>query len=321
MKQIVTADIGGTHARFALATLDGRRVTDLRNLVTLKTAEHESFRAALLEFQRQSGADSEDLAVSFAGPVGGDTLKLTNNSWVINPATLDQELGVHRCMIVNDFGAVAHAVACVSEGQFRRLSGPRRPLPVDGIISIVGPGTGLGVAILSRNGDQYEVIETEAGHVDFAPIDSEEDRILMELRGHFDRVSVERIASGPGLSNLYRVLSQIIRRPRTLSGEQEIWDAALSGTDELAVAALDRFCSVLGSFAGDCALSQGAAAVVIAGGIGLRIADHLPKSDFSARFVAKGRFKARMATTPVKIVTYPEPGLLGAATAFARQYH
>ena len=320
MKQIVTSDIGGTHARFALATLEGGRVTELRNRVTLKTDEHESFEAALVEFQRRSGAGYADLAISFAGPVGHDKLKLTNNAWVISPATLGQELGVDRCTIVNDFGAVAHAVACLSEEQFLRLSGPRSPLPADGIISIVGPGTGLGVAILSRNADRYEVIETEAGHVDFAPIDGAEDRILMELRGQFGRVSVERIASGPGLWNLYQVLGSINGRPLTLSSEQEVWDAALAGTDELALAALDRFCSVLGSFAGDCALSQGAAAVVIAGGIGLRIADYLPKSGFRDRFVAKGRFEGRMATIPVKIVAYPEPGLLGAAAAFARDH-
>lgn len=320
MKQILTSDIGGTHARFALATLEGGRVTELRNRVTLKTDEHESFKAALVEFQRRSGAEYADLAISFAGPVGRDELKLTNNAWVISPATLGRELGIDRCTIVNDFGAVAHAVACLSEKQFLRLSGPRSPLPVDGIISIVGPGTGLGVALLWRNADRYEVIETEAGHVDFAPIDGAEDRILMELREHFGRVSVERIASGPGLWNLYQVLRSINGRPLTLSSEQEVWDAALAGTDELALAALDRFCSVLGSFAGDCALSQGAAAVVIAGGIGLRIADYLPKSGFRDRFVAKGRFEARMAKIPVKIVAYPEPGLLGAAAAFARDH-
>jgi glucokinase len=321
VRTIAAADIGGTHARFALAQIDGGRVMSLDEPVKLHTSEHGSFQLAWQEFGRRKGINlPAELAIAFAGPVGGEVLKLTNNPWVIRPKLMKERLGVDRFTIVNDFGAVAYAVATLPDEDFRAICGPDRPLPHEGIISIVGPGTGLGVAALLKKPDHYEVIETEGGHVDFAPLDKLEDRILTELRRNFRRVSVERVASGRGLWNLYEALGAIEKQPLTFHDEKELWAAAAAGTDSLANAALDRLCLTLGAVAGDMALAQGAVAVVIAGGVGLRLADHLPNSGFRDRFIAKGRFERRMDDMPVKLITYPEPGLFGAAAAFAREY-
>lgn len=321
MRTIVVADVGGTHARFALAQIDDKRVHSLGEPVKLKTADHGSFQLAWEEFGRREKVDlPSELALSFAGPVGGEVLKLTNNPWVIRPALMKERLGVDRFTIVNDFGAVGYAVATLSDEYFRHVCGPEGPLPSAGVISIVGPGTGLGVAAVLRKSDHYDIIETEGGHVDFAPLDTLEDQILIELRRNFRRVSVERIASGRGLSNLYEALGAIEGKAVTFRDDKELWTAALEGKDSLANAALDRFCLTLGSVAGDMALAQGAVAVVIAGGIGLRVADYLPRSGFRDRFIAKGRFERRMDDMPVKLITYPEPGLFGAAAAFAREH-
>src|SRR5689334_6151946 len=320
MRRIAVADVGGTHARFALAEIDEGRVLSVDEPIKLHTSEHGSFQLAWQEFGRRKNIElPTELAIAFAGPVGGEVLKLTNNPWVIRPYLMKERLGVDRFTIVNDFGAVAHAVANLPEEEFWRICGPDTPLPKEGVITIVGPGTGLGVAALLRKSDAYEVIETEGGHVDFAPLDKLEDRILTLLRRNFRRVSVERIASGQGLWNLYEALGAIEKQPLTFHDEKELWAAALAGTDGLANAALDRLCLTLGSVAGDMALAQGANAVVIAGGVGLRLADYLPKSGFRDRFIAKGRFERRMDEMPVKLITYPEPGLFGAAAAFARE--
>ena len=320
-RRIAVADVGGTHARFALAEIDGTRVLDLSSEVTLKTSEHGSFQLAWQEFGRRAGIDLPDaLAIAFAGPVGGEVLKLTNNPWVIRPALIRERLGVDHYTIVNDFGAVAHAVATLGESNFLHLFGPRTELPTDGVISIVGPGTGLGVAVLLRKASGYEVIETEGGHVDFAPLDVLEDRILIELRRSFRRVSIERIASGRGLWNLYEALGAIEGHGLKFHDEKELWAAALEGSDSLANAALDRLCLTLGAVAGDLALAQGAGSVVIAGGVGLRLADYLPRSGFRDRFIAKGRFERRMDEMPVKLITHPQPGLIGAAAAFAKEH-
>jgi glucokinase len=321
MRPIVTADIGGTHARFAIATIDAGRVAGLGEPVTLNAGDHASFQTAWEEFERRSGsALPGELAMAFAGPVGGEVLKLTNNPWVINPARLREELGVGRLLVVNDFGAVAHAVATLGDEDFEDVCGPGEPLPAAGLISVVGPGTGLGVAALLRREDGYEVIETEGGHIDFAPLDSLEDQILAHLRKSFRRVSVERLVSGRGLMNLYEALGAIEGRPLAIRDDKALWAAALAGEDSLAVAALDRLCLSFGAVAGDIALAQGAAALVIGGGLGARLAGHLPKSGFRDRFIAKGRFERRMASLPVKLIRHPNPGLFGAAAAFARAY-
>lgn len=321
-RTIAVADIGGTHARFALAEIDGGKVVSLGEPVVMKTADHASFQLAWQDFcGRNPGPEPDAIGIAFAGPVGGDVLKLTNNPWVIRPALMQEKLGVTQFKIVNDFGAVAHAVAQLGDEHFLHLCGPEGPLPETGLTSIVGPGTGLGVAqLLKLPAHEYHVIETEGGHVDFAPLDALEDQILQSLRRVYRRVSVERIACGSGLFNIYNALAAIEGKAVAHVDDKALWAAALDGSDPLAGAALDRFFLSLGAVAGDQALAHGANAVVIAGGLGYRIRDRFAKSGFADRFIAKGRFERRMEAIPVKLVSYPEPGLYGAAAAFAKEF-
>lgn len=320
-KQIVTADIGGTHARFALASIAGGRVVAVDRQLTLRTGDHASLQGAWENFGRHIG-DSlpREVAIAFAGPVESNSLKLTNNPWVIQRDRIEADLDVDRHLIVNDFGAIGHAVAGLDRSAFIHLCGDDRPLPEEGVISIIGPGTGLGVAALIKRAGDYHVIETEGGHIDFAPLDPVEDHILTHLRDRFRRVSVERLVAGAGLANIAAVLASIEQSPLVHSEEKALWTAALDRSDTLSVTALERFCLIFGAVAGDIALAQGANAMVIAGGLGLRLKDYLPLSGFAERFVAKGRFERRMAALPVKLISHPEPGLFGAATAFARAY-
>jgi glucokinase len=320
--EIVTADIGGTHARFALADVANGGVTNLGEAVTFKTAEHASLHTAWESFGRKLGrALPRAAAIAVACPVTGETLELTNNPWIIRPARIGEKLGVDRFTLINDFGAVGHAVVRVGDEHFRHLCGPDVPLPHKGVISVVGPGSGLGVAHVLRSESRDHVIETEGGHIDYAPVDTIEDTILSRLRRRFGRVSTERIVSGPGLANIYEALAAIDGSAVQISDDKALWSAGLSGEDSLAVAALNRFCLILGSVAGNIALAHGAKAMVIAGGLGLRIADILPRSGFSGRFTAKGRFEPMMSALPVKIITHPQPGLLGAAAAFVQEHN
>lgn len=316
--KIVTADIGGTHARFALAEIAGGRVTHLGSETTLKCAEYASLQTAWEAFATHIGAPLPRAAgIALACPIQGDVLQMTNNPWIIRPALIGEKLGLDAHVLVNDFAAVGYAVASVGPGHLRHVSGPDDPLPSDGMISIIGPGTGLGVGAVLRSDVQSHVISTEGGHTDFAPLDSLEDQILAHLRKRHRRVSVERVVSGPGLMAIYEVLAELEGRAIVHHDDKALWTAAIAGTDSLAAAALDRFCLSLGAVAGDIALAQGGQAVVIAGGIGARLADRLALSGFTQRFIAKGRFEAMMARMPVKLITHPQPGLLGAAAAFA----
>jgi len=140
------------------------------------------------------------------------------------------------------------------------------------------------------------------------------------LRRSFRRVSIERLVSGSGLVNIYNALAAVEGRAVAPAEDKALWTAALEGSDPLAAAALDRFCLSLGAIAGDLALAHGANGVVIAGGIGWRLRQYLHLSGFKERFVAKGRFERRMENIPVKLITHPQPGLFGAAVAFAREH-
>jgi glucokinase len=318
---IVAVDIGGTHARFAIAHIANGRVTSLGEATTLKTAEHASLQTAWEDFAaRQGGSLPRAAAIAVASPIRGDVIKLTNNPWIIRPALIEEKLGVDAFALVNDFEAVGHAVAQAGEEHFIHLTGPDAPLPAEGTISIIGPGTGLGVAHVWRNATGYHVQPTEGGHIDYAPLDAIEDAILKSLRQKFRRVSVERVVSGPGIVDIYTALAALEGRAVHAIDDKSLWALGMSGEDSLAAAAVDRFCLALGAVAGDIALAQGGSGVVIAGGLGLRIKETLLTSGFAERFRAKGRFEGLMASLPVKLITHPQPGLFGAAAAFARSH-
>ena len=320
-RTIAVADVGGTHARFALADLEGGRVARLGDPVTLGTSDHASFQTAWADFcSRLEGKCPDALSIAFAGPVDGEVLKLTNNPWVIRPALAKEKLGVEDFLIINDFAAVGHAAAQFDDDCFMHIAGPKGPFPTEGVTSVVGPGTGLGVAqVLKRDGHTH-VIATEGGHIDFAPLDNLEDRILERLRRRYRRVSIERVACGSGLVNIYEAIGKIEGKPVRELEDKELWQLAMSGKDPLASAALDRFFLTLGAVSGDLALAHGANAVVLAGGLGYRLRDHFARSGFADRFVAKGRFERRMEAIPVKLITHEQPGLYGAAAAFAQKH-
>lgn len=319
MTRIVAVDMGGTHARFAIADVEDGRVLSLGEAITLRTADHASVRTAWEHFAALNpGAEPRAASIAIAGPVRGDVIRFTNNPWTIRPARIREELGVDHCLLINDFEAVGHAVAQAAETDFITLCGPDAPLPHRGTISVLGPGTGLGVAHVWRDGADYRVQPTEGGHIDFAPTDPIEDSILSRLRKKYRRVSAERVVSGPGIVDIYETLAAIEGRAVQQHDDKTIWQRGTAGEDSLAAAAVERFCLTLGSIAGDIALAQGGSAVVIAGGLGQRIRDSLMASGFAERFRAKGRFEAMMAAMPVKLITHSQPGLFGAAAAFAR---
>jgi glucokinase len=318
---VVAVDIGGTHARFAIAQVEGGRVVSLGDPTTLKTAEHASLQTAWQAYaERQGGTLPRATGISIAAPINSDVIRLTNNPWVIRPSLICERLNIDQWTVINDFGAVGHAVAQLPEHDFEHICGPDTPLPTEGITTVCGPGTGLGVAQVLKTDGRYHVLSTEGGHMDFAPLDTIEDAITKRLRKAFTRVSAERVVAGPGIVAIYETLAELEGRAVPSRDDKTIWTEALDGTDSIALAALDRFCLSLGAVAGDLALAQGAKAVVIAGGLGLRIKDKLIRSGFDQRFVAKGRFQQMMAAMPVKLITHPQPGLFGAAAAFAQEH-
>ena len=316
MTDLVALDVGGTHARFALATIGADGAISLGEPVTLATADYSGLEAAWADFARAaSGAVPRAAAIAAAGPVTGEKIPLTNSPWVVDAAVLREQLGMEQVTLLNDFGAVAHAVAAASDDQLVHIAGPDVALPETGTVSVIGPGTGLGVAHFHRYPGGYHVQATEGGHIGFAPQDEFEDRLLASLRAQYGRVATERVNAGPGIGAIYAALGG-----NELVDDRAIWRQGIAREDDLAAQAIDRFCASLGSVAGDYALAHGASAVVLAGGLGLKLRDVLPGSQFGERFRAKPRYEQVMAGIPVKLIVHPQPGLYGAAAAFALEH-
>ncbi|WP_257541144.1 glucokinase [Sphingobium sp. CFD-1] len=317
MTDIIAADIGGTNARFARASLDAQGVPTLGEIRKYKVADFSSLQACWAAFAAEEGGDLPKAAsIAFATAIGRNVIKLTNSNWVIRPDTLDEELGLDQMRLVNDFEAVAHAVTRLPPENLPLLFGEDRPFPADGGVTVIGPGTGLGVAMIAYDDGVPHVIATEGGHLDFAPLDTMEEKILAYLRDKFLRVSVERIVSGPGLNNIYKAMATIGHERILLMEDAELWQAALEDSDPFARAAFDRFCLCYGAVAGDLALAHGPHAVVLAGGLTQRMRDLLPPSGFHSRFTAKGRFESLMKSVPIRLALHDEIGLFGAAAAF-----
>ena len=310
------ADIGGTNARFALTPLLGPRIEVLA-AKSLPTADYASLQHAAQAYLADLGTRPRHAAIAVASPVNSDEIRLTNRSWSFSQTELREVLGLEALKVLNDFGAVAAAVPFLSPSDRSTLHGNPES-PVVGPVSVLGPGTGLGVAMLVGAGQDWQVVETEGGHISFAPLGEEEHCIERWISARFGRSSNERLLCGVGLSHMHAALSgeeagRPLGKAHPLRDPAEIVAAALDGHDLLARRTLARFCAVLGSVAGDAALIHGARTVMIAGGIVPRFIPFLRSSAFRERFLAKGRFAAYLESVAIHVITHPHPGLLGAA--------
>ena len=324
----LVGDIGGTNARFALTDLSVSRV-ELQRTQSLRNADFASMQHAVEHYLASTGIKPERAALAVACPVGSDEIRLTNRAWSFSRSELQARLGLADLRMINDFGAVAWAIPALEREHLTTLHGdPAAPLR--GPVSVLGPGTGLGVALLvGSHARGWHAVETEGGHVSFAPIGDEERAIAAWLTAQHGRTSTERLLCGKGLSEIDAVLrgaSAVLPTQAPLPGDTsllrpalrepaDIVAAALEGHDHAARRTLARFCAVLGSVAGDCALVQGARTVVIAGGIVPRFVPFLRSSAFRERFLAKGRMATLLEHVPIHVINHPNPGLLGATMA------
>lgn len=324
----LVADIGGTNARFALTDLTAPNV-ELHEAQSLRNADFASIQHAIEHYLSGVDAKPSRAALAVASPVGNDEIRLTNRAWSFSRLELQRTLGLDELRMINDFGAVAWAVPSLGPDSLVTLHGdPAASLR--GPVTVMGPGTGLGVALLVGSHEHgWHAVETEGGHTSFAPLGDEERAIAAWLTAQHGRTSTERLLCGKGLSEIDLVLrggTALTPATNLMPGESslqrqslrdpaEIVAAALEGHDIAARQTLARFCAVLGSVAGDCALIHGARTVVIAGGIVPRFIPFLRSSAFRERFLAKGRMATLLEAVPIHVITHPQPGLLGAATA------
>ncbi|EAR08676.1 glucokinase [Reinekea blandensis] len=323
MEQLgLIADIGGTNARFALTPIrtiapgEALKLTeaDLIAPTALNGAEYANIADAIEAYLAGPAADyprPEHSVMAIACPTDQDQITMTNHTWSFKVSELKATLGFKTLTFINDYNALANAIPQLDDDGLIKIG---RGEPVVGMpIAVTGPGTGLGLAALAFNDNEPVTLETEGGHAHFAPTDETEIGILQYLLTKHDRVSNERLISGMGLENIYRALSSMAGEEKALSAP-EISKAALDGSDELCGAALARFCAILGSYAGDVALTLGAkGGVFITGGIVPRFIEYFKSSEFRARFEDKARLAGFVQLIPTYVVVSQQPGLLGSA--------
>ncbi|MEO5375406.1 MAG: glucokinase [Alphaproteobacteria bacterium] len=302
------ADIGGTNARFALCESGG----EVRDTLVLPCADYPGLAEAADAYLSRVGPGSRPSVGAFAvaSPVTSDQVSMTNHHWLFSIDATRRTLGLKRLRVVNDFVAVAHCVPRLSD-QHRVPIGRGEPM-AGAPVAILGPGTGLGVALLVPSETGWRAIPTEGGHVTLAAADDEESAVLGVLRRRFGHVSAERVLSGPGLVNLRSALATLAGLEAPPLDPAQVTESALARSDSLSVRALDMFLAMLGTTAGNLALSSGAmGGVHIAGGILPRMIDTLRASAFRPRFEEKGRFRDYLGRIPTYLITHPYPAFPG----------
>lgn len=302
------ADIGGTNVRFAMQ----RGADPAARIEVVGTADFGSIVEAVAAYFQRVGrpADLRIAAFAIACSVTGDQVSMTNTPWRFSTEQVRQALGLDTLLVVNDFAAVAHSLPYLGPADVVPIGGGA-PLP-GAPMALLGPGTGLGTSGLVPSNGEWIVLEAEGGHVTMAPADDRESAILGVLRPLYGHVSGERVVSGQGLVNLYTAIASLEGQPVETLQPPDITRLGMAGNCPICKEAVEVFCAMLGTLAGNLVLTLGAlGGVYIGGGIVPRLGDTFFNSSFRRRFEEKGRFQSYLAPVPAYLITARHPAFIG----------
>lgn len=323
--RVIAGDIGGTKTIIALAEADGPRVEVIADK-RYDSKAHATLTEIVQDFAREHDLTGLRACFGIAGPTDGVTAKTTNLPWLIDARALERDTGLASVRLINDFAAAASGIECVRDADVVTLHegesvehAPR---------AVMGAGTGLGQALLYWSGTHYEVQASEGGHCDFAPRNELEVGLWRFIAARHGHVSWERVVSGMGIQNIYEYLrtSGTLPESEAVRAEMQSTDRnavigrhALAGDDALCVKTIEMFASAYGAQAGNLAMAAIArGGVFLAGGIAAKVLPCLRAGAFAAAYTDKGRLKGLVEKIPVRVVTEPKLGLLGAAATAAR---
>jgi len=307
------ADIGGTHARFALETGPG----EIFQVQEYPCADYPGIAEVIRKYLHDMKIGRVNhAAIAIADPVDGDQVSMTNHDWTFSIEATRRALGFDTLLVVNDFTALAMALPGLTDSQRVQVGGgARRPNSVIGLLS---PGTGLGVCGLIPAADRWIVLDSEGGHTTFAPANEREDLVLQYARNQWSHVSFERVSAGLGIEVIYRALAARDQK-RVTFDTSDVIKRALEG-EPLATESVDVFCGILGTFAGNIAVTLGSlGGIYVGGGVVPRLAGFFARSSFRERFEAKGRFEAYLQNVPTYVITAECPALLGVSAILAER--
>jgi glucokinase len=303
----VIADIGATNSRCALLD-DKGRVLEPEVFVNAAFKGLSGLIDAYLDHRRASERPKR-AALAIAAPIVDDEVRMSNIAWRFSQRELKDHLRLSRVLVLNDFAAIAWALPQLGPPDLKQVGGGTRG--ARGAVAALGPGSGLGVSALIPAGDGWAAVTGEGGHVTLAASTREEADVIELMRADIGHCSAERALSGPGLVNLYVALAKLAERGEPTVTPEDVTALAKQG-EPLARKTLAMFFALLGGVAGNLALTVGArGGVYIAGGIVPRLLDELLRSEFRARFEAKGRYRSYMEAIPTYVITESIPAFRG----------
>ncbi len=321
-KYTLAADVGGTKTLFELgmATEEGYRRLHVGHFLNADFAGVAEVAEAFLATAPQRPASIAAACFALAGPVVDQRVRLTNLPWEADAGALGRRLRIGRVVFVNDFAAIGHGIPGLAADELLCLQAGR-PEP-HGVRGVLGAGTGLGMVFMVWTGKRYQVVPSEGGKADFAPVNEVQNRLWSYLRHRLERVGCESLLSGRGMERIHGFMSEAdTLRMRSFGGRPaeatlpaaEITSRALEGTDPRALSTVHLFLEIYGAVAGNFALTLlSSGGLYVAGGIAPRLASFFADSSFMQAFCAKGKFADLMRTIPVHVVLSPDVGLRGA---------
>lgn len=335
--KLLAGDIGGTKTILQVAEYTQGRIVPVIEK-RYESQKFDTFERMLIRFYGESGISEKDIVtacVGVAGPVtthstGRSTSRVTNLPWKLDTTELESQFCQNHFRLINDFQAIGYGIECLGKDDVVSL---QQGESVDkGTRAIIGAGTGLGQAYMVWDAslNSYKVMPSEAGHSSFAPNGKLQRQLLENLSGKYETVSLERVVSGPGITNIYHFLSQqksgvpgeiILSASDSQDITPTIVTQALSNENTVAVDTLDVFTEAYGAAAGNLALTVAATGgVYVAGGIAPKILEKIKDGKFISAFNNKSKMKSWLEKIPVAVITNEKTGLLGAANFGVKTY-
>lgn len=313
----LVADIGGTHARFAVASGDAQLQHHKIYIGSEFATLDEALTRYLDELPTETRSQLQRICMAVAAALSGDQIKLTNHDWQFSLGTLSQKFLI-PVSAINDFSAQAWCLTRLQAGDVMYLQHGDQINPENwqsGTRTIVGPGTGFGGASITISRD---VLESEPGHVGFSPVNERQLQLLRQLWQWYPRVSVEHLISGPGLRNIHRALctieSAIENNPDGAETTAAIIVELAQQGDPLAIESLQLFSEIFGAVCGDIALSVGSqGGFFLSGDMLNKMGKFFDHNRFMLAFNTKGPFATWCSQIPVACLRLDNPGLRGCA--------
>ncbi len=333
----LAGDVGGTKTRLALYQLEDRR-SIRRQIDTFVSRDYRSLEEVVRVFLERQKTSVTRACFGVPGPVVNGEARATNLPWKLNEKQISKALNIPNIRLINDLVATATAVPNLTsdrlltlhEGELsntvnKDLQGDhsKNPKIEDGTFGVLAPGTGFGQAFIYNRSGQRHIIASEGGHADFAPTNEIEIGLFQYLKLKYNRVSYERVLSGPGLVNIYNFLKdtghaseppELRERLREEDPGKVITTAGKTGEYGLCVKTLDIFASILGAQAGNMVLTlMATGGIYLGGGIPAGIYKKLADGTTVNSYLKKGRLAYLVEKTPLYVVLDDHTALLGAA--------